>query len=299
MKMSKVLEVFYGSMVTVKSPGTIQWYKKILSQVCDYLNDPEIDQIDLVDLELYRGTLSRKSKAPGKPHNVSNWTIHGHCRAIKRFFNWAKKRKYITYNPAEDLEKPPLPKQPRKGISEKEKKIMIQTAMSNQRDYAILCFVADTGCRAAGIYNLLKSDLDLDHYKAVVREKGQGNQKQRTVFYTTETAYAIEIYLRYNPSKSDHVFCRWDGKPLTYSGVYQIFRSIALKAGVESGWNPHNWRHAAIRGWLLAGMNLKSASEIAGHTSEKVTADIYGTLNEIELQMIYNEIQARHNQGDS
>lgn len=285
--------IFYTSMATVRSDATIAWYRKKIDPFVDHFPDREIESIDLYDLEAFRESLNRESHAPGRKGKVSVYTIHGYIRALKAFFSFLKKRKIILTNPAEDLEKPRLPQQPRKGIAPEAAEKMITASKINPRDYAILLFVRDTGCRAGGIYNLLTSNVDLKHNKALIREKGD---KERVVFFTPETTWALVMYIssRMNPHDEEHFFLNdHNHKPLTYYGVYQIFKRLAKLTKAGTKYSPHQWRHAAIRSWLQAGMNLKSASEIAGHTTEKVTGDIYGTLDEFELQTIYNQIMDR------
>lgn len=168
---------------------------------------------------------------------------------------------------------------------------MLEAAATNPRNYAILLFMRDTGCRAGGVYNLLTENLDIFHNKAIIKEKGD---KEKTVFFTPETAFAFMIYssVRENPCNSDHYFLNENTYgPISYDCLYKMFRKLAAKANVKFKFSPHQWRHAAVRSWLINGMNLKTASEIAGHSSEKVTGDIYGTLDENELQQLYNKTQ--------
>ena len=293
MKLSKAVDLFMISMETVRQDTTIKWYRKKILPLVEFLKDPEVDQVDLFDLERFRQSLNRPSKANGRKGKVSVYTIHGYVRAIKRLFTYLRKRRIITINPAEDLEKPRLPKQPRKGISPEAAAAMLDAASDNPRNYAMLLFMRDTGCRAGGVYNLLTENLDILHNKALIREKGD---KERTVFYTPETAFALMIYnsVRVNPNHSDHYFLKDDTHdPITYDCMYKMFRRLAKKANIKQKFSPHQWRHAAVRSWLLSGMNLKSASEIAGHSSEKVTGDIYGTLDENELQQLYNQTMVK------
>lgn len=293
MKLSQAADLFMISMETVRQDTTIEWYRKKIYPLVDFLEDPEVDQVDLFALERYRQSLNRQSKANGRKGKVSVYTVHGYVRAIKRFFNYLRKRRIININPAEDLEKPRLPKQPRKGISPEAAAAMLDAASDNPRNYAILLFMRDTGCRAGGVYNLLTDNLDVLHNKAVIREKGD---KERTVFYTAETAFALMMYnsIRINPHNSDHYFLKdMSHDPITYDCIYKMFRRLAKKANIKQKFSPHQWRHAAVRSWLLNGMNLKTASEIAGHSSEKVTGDIYGTLDEQEQQQLYNQTMVK------
>lgn len=293
MKLSEAADKFYTSMIGIKSPKTVTWYRGLIDSLVKFLNDPDVDQIDLYDLERFRASLDRPSHSKGSHgKKISTHTIHCHVRAQKRFFKWLYQRKLIDQNPAEFLEKPRLPKQKRKGIKPEAAQRMLELSKANCRDHAILLFFRDTGCRAGGIYNLLTDNLDIMHNSAVVREKGD---KERTVFFTSETALALAMYasIRENPWDEEHFFLsETSHEPLTYSGIYQIFRRLAKKAGVKTKFSPHQWRHAAARSWLKAGMNLKSASELLGHQSEKVTGDIYGTLDEEELRELYNKTQS-------
>lgn len=293
MKLVAAAELFLTSMVTVNADSTIDWYRKRLDPFVEYFSDRDVESLTLFDLEDFRKTLDRGSNAPGRTGKISVYSIHGYIRAQKTFFRWLKSRKLISTDPSEELAKPRLPKQPRKGVSADNAEMMITASMVSPRDYAILLFMRDTGCRAGGIYNLQTENLDLQHNRALIREKGE---KERTVFFTPETAWALIMYLsvRKNPNNEEHFFLsETTHKPLTYTGVYQIFKRLAKQCKIKSKFSPHQWRHATIRSWLKAGMNLKSASEIAGHSTEKVTGDIYGTLDESELQLIYNQVVSK------
>ena len=292
MKLSEAAELFYTSMVGIKSDKTVTWYKGLITDLIKFLNDPELDQIDIYALEKFRSSLNRPSNSKGsKGKKISTYTIHCHVRAQKRFFKWLYHRHLTNSNPAEFLEKPRLPKQQRKGIKVEAAERMLDMSRDNCRDYALLLFFRDTGCRAGGIYNLLTENLDIMHNSAIVREKGD---KERTVFFTTETALALAMYnsIRENPFDEEHFFLSdTSHEPLTYSGIYQIFRRLAKKANVKTKFSPHQWRHAAARSWIKAGMNLKVVSECLGHRSEQVTGDIYGTLDDEERRILYYKTQ--------
>lgn len=293
MKLSEAAELFYTSMIGIKSDKTVTWYKGIIDDLVVFLGDPDLSQIDLYSLEKFRASLNRPSHSKGsKGKKISTHTIHCHVRAQKRFFKWLYQRHLSDSNPAEFLEKPRLPKQIRKGIKVEAAEKMLDMSRDNCRDYAILLFFRDTGCRAGGVCNLLTDNLDIMHNMAVVREKGD---KERTVYFTTETALALAMYysVRENPFQEDNFFLSdTSHEPLTYSGVYQIFKRLADKAKVKTKFSPHQWRHAAARSWIKAGMNLKVVSEILGHRSEKVTGDIYGTLDDEERRELYYKTQA-------
>ena len=101
----------------------------------EYFGDQDVDQIDLFALEKFRKSLNRQTKAQGRNGKVSPYTIHGYVRGIKRFFHYLKLRHIIDEDPSVDLEKPKLPKQPRKGINPQEAMAMLDAAASDPREF--------------------------------------------------------------------------------------------------------------------------------------------------------------------
>ena len=62
-----------------------------------------------------------------------------------------------------------------------------------KRDKALIAFLADTGCRAGGICGLLMEDLDFEHGKAYVIEKGS---KRRAIWFEETTAFFLADWLK-------------------------------------------------------------------------------------------------------
>lgn len=107
----------------------------------------------------------------------------------------------------------------------------------------------------------------------MVCEKGD---KTRRVFFTEETAEALNDYLTERTNcNSSYVFVGRYGKPLTESGVYQVFKRLAKRAGIKGRFNPHAWRHAWAGRALRRGARLEHISEALGHSSSVVTKQFY------------------------
>ncbi len=291
MLLTLALERFYASMDGVLSPSTVLFYRNRLPSMVTYLGDVEISTIDLDQLRAWRSSLAHKSNRWGLSRPVqaggySVWTLHQYVRSAKRFFRWLELEGLIMSNQARRLELPRLPKPVRRGISQADRDKIIQAAYrSGPRDYAMCRLLADTACRVGGLANLMMTDLELDLFRAIVREKGRGGEaKERWVFYGLDTARSIRDYLAVRPSVGHNgLFLSKTGKQITTWGIREMLERLARSVGVMDGENPHNWRHGAIRGMLRNGMSLAAASQIAGHASVTVTADLYGTFSETEL----------------
>lgn len=299
MLLSEALGWYYISISGVRSPATEAFYKVRLKSLSAALGDKEISAITTLDLELWRGSLSNRDTKylddkfhHAQPGKLSANYIDQHVRCCRTFFRWLVKRSYITISPAIDLERPPLPKPYVRGISAGSRDKILKTASHNPRDYAILMILSSSACRIGGLVDLRVSDLNLDRNCALVHEKGRGGgKKDRLIRFSPQTVNAVHAWLSVRTKMdcdSDNLFIGYHTtdatyKPLKRAGIREILRRTATKAGVQKGFNAHNFRHAAIRGWLRAGMPLSKASELAGHSSVIVTANIYGTSDDNDL----------------
>ncbi|NMB55584.1 MAG: tyrosine-type recombinase/integrase [Leptolinea sp.] len=290
------LEKFYSSMAGVKSPATVIFYQRRLKNLVLFVGDIPIRDVTLDQLRAWRRWLSeREVKYPGQkreqPGRLSPWTVHQHVRACRRFFAWCVEEGLLEISPARRLEKPPEPVRIRRGIRSDARDAIINAA-NCKRDYALFLIFADTACRLAGIAGMMVDDVDLPGRMIIVREKGRGgNQKERMVFITAHTAQALAAWLvERGDRKTRKIWISLTtGYGLTAGGIYQVLKRTAKRAGVNHGWNPHNWRHGSIRGMLANHAPMSAVSQIAGHSSSQVTADIYGTFDDQELLRIHDQ----------
>jgi len=75
----------------------------------------------------------------------------------------------------------------------------------------------------------------------------------------------------------DLVFTSTIGTPLDMDKVNRDVQAITYEAGLGA-WTPHELRHSAASILLATGTPLKVVSEMLGHSSIRVTADVYGHL---------------------
>jgi len=294
---SKAISDFLLSYRGSRSPQTILWYERRLSALVSFLGDVRVATITIDDLRRWRAALCERrtryvdhpSGRKAEPGGLSTHTLHGYVRAARHFFKWLEEEGSIPANPARRLELPRLPRGVVKGIAQEDLRRILEAAhRSGPRDHALAWFLYSTACRVGGTVNLRLGDLHLERGLAYVHEKGN---KTRPVFMLPEAVQAMQVWLNVRPAlDDDHVFVGERG-PLKGSGIYQVMKRLAKLAGVKSGWNPHNWRHRRIRDLQANGMSLGILSQVAGHASVGVTADIYGMLSEAELQAVVKQYE--------
>ena len=283
--LSNLVETFVKIELADKSTGTRKWYENHLGALIEWLG-PERPLSDITTPEL----MTWRAWIVSPERGLSRDTQHGHIRACRRLFSWASAMNGLP-DPAKKLKQVAIKRYERRGVSESNSAAILGAASSNVRDYALLLFLATTGCRLGGASGLRFCDLDLDRRQAQVVEKGN---VARQVFFTDIAADALTAWLAVRPkSESDHVFVgkkhnesEWHA--LTPDGVSEILDRYKNKLGLKGPCSPHQFRHRLGRKLSSDGMNIGVVAQVMGHKDPSVTILFYGGFDNQELQGIYN-----------
>ena len=298
MKLSAAIDEFRLALSGEKAERTVEWYMGKLASLREFLGDPTLKEITLKDLRLWREELrTRSTRYENHPLRrveegpLSSHTINGYIRAVRAFFNWATEEGYLERSPAAKLGFVRTPDENPKAVSSEDaRKILERAKEKSARDYAIVCFLADTGCRVGGLITLTFDRLDLEQKTAIVIEKHRGGQKARAVYFSDITAEAIRKYLQERPPEaSPYVFLNVYGKPLTASAVHQILKRLARDANIKGPYNPHSFRHAFARTLLEQGLDLGAVSQLMGHSDISTTHKFYARWEMSALQKLHRE----------
>lgn len=227
-----------------------------------------LDAISNVDVHRY---VSLKLKTL----NLAPATYRKHIKSLKTFFNWCVRLGLIPRSPAGTLKTPTVPKDDdrrHKAMNDHELEQIKKFFWKRPRNYALLMFIADTGCRAGGAATLRLDNLDLEGLSAKVTEKGE---KTRKVWYSEQTAQALREWLiqRHAPD-NPYVFPgRVDGH-IKSDSVSQTIRRALVKTGCRS-LGAHALRHRKGHQLSDQGTSAVIASRILGHSDVKITLDYY------------------------
>lgn len=133
------------------------------------------------------------------------------------------------------------------------------TAANNQRDVALVEFLADTGARLTLMASLRVKDVDLDGDRAVFRPnpnaKGLKDAPIKP-YPVIDSKASLRSYLRYTHPRPDdgnaaffHKIERWDESEdggMAPNTVRKTLKRLADRAGLDKPTNPHQFRHSAI-----------------------------------------------------
>lgn len=202
--------------------------------------------------EFTHGDLVRFINYCEQDREISRVSLRQYTAFLRAFFKWCAESDYIAADPAKSLVSPKVihKSEPIRGIPQAHlRKILDFAELMSARNYALLLFMAVTGCRITAASRLKISKLDLARGQAEVFEKGQ-----RWVYYEFDsfTANALNRWLQARPNvKHDYV---WTSERQPYglikpAAIRQMMNKICDHLALPR-YTPHQIRHSV--GEMLA-----------------------------------------------
>lgn len=210
----------------------------------------EIRQIDIERFkterakEVKEGTVNRELAVLKTMYvKAVEWgkTIENPAKGVKKFKENNRRQRCLTY--------------------EEEEKLL---ANCNERVKPIVILALYTGMRRGEILKLKWRDIDLNNKNIHLADTKNGESRDIPINNTVlDTLNKIIKH-----PTSEYVFCNKAGKP--YKDIKKSFLSAVEKAGIIN-FRLHDCRHSFISRLMMAGVDLASLTEIAGHKSVKMT----------------------------
>jgi integrase/recombinase XerC len=286
------------------SPATIEDYHGDLTMFREFLTPPgektlAIGEVDhRVIREFVAWLYDRKLQKP---------TIARKLAALRTFFKFCVREKFVKQNPARLVSTPKLPKRipriqtaeeintfldglpggssaieqkPRKRKSAPEKSLgkfdRRTEKLVPRRDRAIFELLYASGLRVSELVGLSLGDMDKTGQMLRVLGKGR---KERVVPYGAKAQTAFDDYwpirheiLAASPKPdAEAVFVNWRGRRLTDRSVRYIVKKYCKLAKVDWNLHPHSLRHAFATHLLNDGADLRAIQELLGHVSLSTT----------------------------
>lgn len=215
-----------------------------------------------------------------RERGVKSSTRDGYINVIKAFFNWCTKNKYIKRNPAADLKRrgrgTPAATEASRAIPPAELKSLVEAAKYNSlRNYAMILFMVDTGCRTQGVISMKLERLNLEDGSALLLEKGS---KWHRAFFGQVTADALSAWLEARPNAAHSYLWTHHAapyEPLQRGSIGYIVRSLSQRAGLSTIWTPHAIRHAVAHAWADHQAGVTATQHKLGHSNPSITTTYY------------------------
>ncbi len=246
------------------SETTIQTYHAHIHSVSKHLDiQKSMDALTKKDLEAMVVSMRRA----GLAHN----SISSYCRVLRTFLNWCReegfevpslpniKDKETLKETYTDAELEALLKRPQKNAS-----------FCDFRNWVIVCFLMNSGCRAASIRNIQNQDVDLENRQIILRHNKNG--KIQVIPLCSLMVSILREYMSIRKGKSsDYVFCNQYGELLSMNALRLAVSRHNQSRGVEKT-STHLYRHTFARKYLVdCGGDAFSLQHILGHSTLKMT----------------------------
>lgn len=290
--MKKLINEFinYLSVERGLAMNTLESYGRDLRQYSQCLESDSatLDSATRQTIVNYLLYLQKQGKATA--------TIARRLAALKAFYQFLVRQKYVESDPTANLESPKLEKRLPKVLSVREVELLLQQPNPSQpaglRDRAMLELLYATGIRVSELVALDLPDLNLD--LGYIRCRGRGS-RERLVPVGSLAQRSLREYLESGRSRlvkdpaEQALFVNHHGKRLTRQGFWKIVKRYADDARIEKEITPHTLRHSFATHLLENGADLRSVQEMLGH-ADISTTQIY---NQLALKGRIREVYAR------
>lgn len=174
---------------------------------------------------------------------------------------------------------------------------LLLNTLRGHRNEALYALMLSTGLRKGEALGLQWRDYDEDNgvllvRRSLIREEGvlatkdTKTPKSRRAINVPEplkaklrahkaAQNAEKLRLGKSWINSGHIFTSSIGTPIDPRNMYREFKDLCREAGIGD-WHPHELRHSAASLMLAQGVKLQVVSEVLGHSSIRMTADVYG-----------------------
>jgi integrase/recombinase XerC len=289
--MKRFIEKFANYLDIEKnySVHTLRNYRSDLEDLAEFLEDKDPGKITHLDLRRYLAELKRR--------NCAKRTVVRKLGAIRSFFRFLFREKYIKDNPADSVFTPKMDKKLPEFL-DTEKIIRLITAPAQDdvlglRDRAILEVLYSTGMRVSELVGINSDDIDLIAGAVKVRGKGK---KERLALLGKEAQRAMRNYMQQRqgkaPDASKAFFLNKRGTRLTDRSVRRIVDKYVSLCSIEQNISPHSIRHSFATHLLNNGADLRSVQELLGHKNLSTT-QIYTHLGMQRIKEIYSKAHPR------
>lgn len=298
MKFSQAIEKFTEWGTEDYQNRTLEVYVDHLRRFCKFIDDKEIEDINLFDDILqYRRSL--------KARGISDNTINLSMVALRQMWKIiAALEKQL------DIELPFLWNViPHKNgitarshapVSEEDFIKMLKAANLEKpfmqiRDAALISMFYDVGCRVSEMCELNRSSLHIDKLipsAQFITRKRRDHLKMRELTWTRETQKLLLTYLDLlkGYKSCDALWITRRGNRLSIRSMQRIMKKYAQKAGLDPQTiKPHGFRHGVGMRCAEAEMHPVYIRDILGHTS--ITgSNVYIKVKNPKLHQTYHAL---------
>lgn len=254
-----LLQCYLEAMkVQGRSEKTIAHYNLVLRKMLSDVNVP-IRSITVYHLRRHLGNIK-------ETNHLKDSTLESYRSIYSAFFRWLFRESLISKNPVDNLGTIKVPKVVKDVFTDIDMELL-KRACTNERDIAIVTFLASTGCRVGELCKLRRDQIDLHNLEGVVHGKGN---KERTIYMDSVTAMMLQKYFLVRKDDSPILFATKDGVQFNEGGIRDMLKRLETRSGV-SHVHPHKFRRTFATNMARRGMKIQTIAKLMGHDKIETT----------------------------
>lgn len=215
-----------------------------------------------------------------REEGLSASSISSYTRTLKVFFSWCNEEGHTSLN----IKLYKAPETVKEVYTNEELMILLKKPEANcnfceYRNWVIINFLLNSGCRAATVRNILIQDVDLPRKQIVLRHTKNG--KVQIIPLCSPMVAILRDYMAVRAgSNSDYLFCNEFGDFLTENALRLAIVKYNNSRGVERT-SIHAFRHTFARMYLVdCGGDAFSLQRLMGHSTLKMTRHYCNLFND-------------------
>ena len=264
-----------------KSSFTIVAYKKDLEQFLGYLTSIDVQDAREVKKENIEGFINKLIADSYTKKSASR-----KLNSIRTFFRYLKNEGVIEQNPSLDVSHPKYISSPPRIFTKLEYRALRDFAKEDERTYALVEILLQTGIKIGELANLRLSDVKTDGLYI----RPYGKTPGRDLPLNNAVKKAADDYLKARPqSKEDHLFITRTGHPLLIRNIRQIISRCFREIGIEKA-TVNDLRNTFIAHQLRQGASVEYIAKLVGHRRLSST--------ERFLNLVKEEVQKKEGLGE-
>lgn len=289
MKLNKAIENFISYLQVEKgySNNTIDTYITALNQFDEFLteafeSDIDVTILDSDDITPYLGYLHDRG--------LKKSSLRLKLAAVKSLFKYLFKKEIIENNPAATVISPKTEKKLPNYLQVKEVEKLLDyfdcTTFEGIRDKALVDIIYSCGLRISEVLEIEMNQIDKQ--ERLLKVLGKGNKERYVPIgsKTLETLREYESIRRSIGTNSKNLFIKSNGKKLDRFTAYRSVNTAMSAISDLSQKSPHTLRHSFATHLLDNGADIRSVSEMLGHSSLSTT-QVYTHLSIERLKDAY------------
>ena len=244
--------------------STIQNYHAHFHSISKHI-DIETPLCDLTQADIEGMIVSMRKRG------LATNSISSYIRVFKTFMNWCQQQGYTNltvpnYKQVETAKDP---------YTDEELRLLLERPKADCsfcefRNWVIINFLLNSGCRASTIRNIQNRDVDLSNSRIVFRHTK--THKVQVVPLCTQMVRVLRDYCKTRGGgESDFLFCDEYGEMLSANALRLAIERYNRSRGVEKT-SLHLFRHTFARKYLVdCGGDAFMLQKLLGHSTLKMT----------------------------